>query len=191
MSMDRALIQLPEMRPAHLLLRSRWRSVETCGGQISYESKQLSGVWSVPSILIRNEREENILVYVDCSEYNGQEQFRLRFVDASDEWATRHISTARPPFAPVSAWPPRLRFPVEFMEVGPSSGEFGLGPWIAQADEEENGKMVSVCWCLFRSEADALFIFPDDEVPMNVGLAGVGTYKTIQESLQATSIIKV
>lgn len=188
MPTDRDLILLAETRTARLLLGTKWRSIETSSGQLKHELRRFPGAWSAPSLLIHTDREENVLIYAEVYECQGQEKFGLRFVDAADGWARQHIKTARPPFAPILTWPANLELPAELVDTGPSSGKLGLGTPVKQVKSGMNGKTNPLCWVHFHVEDRAFLIFIDDEIPMNVGIAGGTACEALLSSIQISTV---
>ena len=92
-------------------------------------------------------------------EHSGEELMGLQSKDATDNWAKHHLSTARPQFSPLINTAPGLE--------GPSSGELGLGNTVTAGSRT----VFPLFWCRFRTGDVTLFLFADNQIPMNVGIS--------------------
>ena len=161
------IARLPDVQAARTLLSTPWSTLEVPSGRIIHKSNAGEGAWSAPSLLVRYGKSEAVLIYAEAYEDCGTERFGLRIKAETDEWVRAHISSARPPFSPVTRPPTGLEVLAKFADHGPSSGELGLGAPLITGSET----VVPLLCCWFCIGDSGLLLFADDQIPMNVGMS--------------------
>ncbi len=188
MQMRRSIARLPDLSNVKALAGEPWVSVEAQSGKLRHQSAQNPRAWSTASLLIHGAID--VLAFVEAYSDQGIERFNLRFAHASDEWCSRHLQSARPPFEPIVDWPLDAAIPALFSITGPTDVEIGLGLPTRVTGTMQESEVVPVLWCCFRAGESGLMLYADSEIPLNVGIVEAGAGQDIRNSLKAVSVAR-
>lgn len=180
---------LPDTEVARQLVGAPWSKVEVPGGRLVNRSTWIPGAWSASSVLVRGRTD--LLVYAESYEARDQELLCLRFARCTDDWCRTHLQSARPAFSPILQWPSDIELPADFLSIGPTAAELGLGCTIPVSQGDDAASFIPVTWCFLRAGRAGLLLFADGEVPLNVGICDARAASIVRSSFPAVSLVSI
>jgi hypothetical protein len=147
-------------------LNSPWKGLEVQGGRLRHWSSHLPGAASVSALFLRTKSE--IFIAASSVDEGDTERFFLTILDSEVPQARSFRKSARPGIAKLDGHSVGI-IPDSFTRSGPSRALVGLAK-LSGSHGNQAILPASPIWIAFSCADDILFMYADDEIPLNVGL---------------------